>query len=367
MSATTGGQRTGPATAPAPRVSLLMPNHNNGAALELVLERLAHNTTYPNVELIVVDDGSTDQSLEILRRWRNSGRFQHFLLEERKHGGVVEALNAGLAVASGEVIVQLDADASIETPGWVEKMLALLYCDERVGAVTARIVFDTGEVHAYGVNVIAPEGLHDRGVRILEPPGQRRRHWQIERPMEGECETGERVAEVDAGVGCCLMYRRALALEVGGYDPGFAPVWFDDVDLCLSFRHHDRKVFFLPDVLVCHRIGLRHTRPPTETRGRRLVRRSWGRLRPRAPRTIRRPIDRATDYQRPGAAQRERLEHHFAYWERKWGFDPLNPDLDAIRSRYGDSEICWALDPRRRAAGEEIAARYGAAIGSPCE
>ena len=50
----------------APRVSLVMPNRDNAPVLDLVLDRLAENTTYPDVELVVVDDGSTDGSLEIL-------------------------------------------------------------------------------------------------------------------------------------------------------------------------------------------------------------------------------------------------------------------------------------------------------------
>ena len=49
-------------------MSLLLPNRNTEAALDLILERLAANTTHPAFELIVVDDGSTDSSLEILRR-----------------------------------------------------------------------------------------------------------------------------------------------------------------------------------------------------------------------------------------------------------------------------------------------------------
>ena len=72
----------------------------------------------------MVDDGSTDGSLEILRRWRDSGRFAELRMIEREHSGVVEALNAGLAAATGELIVQLDGDASVETPGWLDKMVA---------------------------------------------------------------------------------------------------------------------------------------------------------------------------------------------------------------------------------------------------
>ena len=116
--------------------------------------------------------------------------------------------------------------------------------------------------------------------------------------------------------------------------------------------------FFLPDVRVCHRVGMRRSRPATETPARRFVRRGWGRLRTGVPRPIRRAVDRAIDFRRPSPAQRERLDHHFAYWRQKWGFDPLNPDLAAIQSHYGETEICWALDPERRGAGEAIAARY---------
>src|SRR5579875_3220848 len=103
----------------SPSVSLLMPNRNNAGILDHVLDRLATNTTYSNVELLVVDDGSTDTSVEILRRWRDSGRFAEFRLVEREHRGVIDALNEGLGLATGELVVQLDADASVESSGWV--------------------------------------------------------------------------------------------------------------------------------------------------------------------------------------------------------------------------------------------------------
>ncbi|HEX5909877.1 MAG TPA: glycosyltransferase family A protein, partial [Thermoleophilaceae bacterium] len=108
-----------------PRVSLLLPNRDNAPVLDLVLDRLAVNSQYDDLELVVVDDGSTDGSREILRRWRDSGRFADFQLIEREPSGVIETLNAGLQAATGELVVQLDGDASVETPGWVGKMVAL--------------------------------------------------------------------------------------------------------------------------------------------------------------------------------------------------------------------------------------------------
>jgi hypothetical protein len=56
----------------------------------------------------------------------------------------------------------------------------------------------------------------------------------------------------------------------------------------------------------------------------------------------------------------DRLQHHYGYWREKWGFDMLNPDMDAVLARWGDTEVCWRYDDERRAAGEEILAKWRA-------
>ncbi len=344
----------------SPLVSLVIPNRNNEPALDLVLDRLAANTTYPNTEVVIVDDGSTDDSLSILRRWRDSGRIPNLRLDEMEHSdelGVIKALNRGLELARGEIVVQLDADASVETPGWIEKMLELMLVDERVGVVTGRIVIDDGHVHAYGVNIIHPDGMHDRGTRIAEPAGRRTLHSRLERPLDSESPLRDQVAEVDTGMGCCMMYRRADALAAGGYDPGFAPVWFDDLDVSLGIRRDGKKAFFLPDVMVCHRLSLRGTREPISPARQRMLRarKQAGDLLP--PR-VRFAVGRMIGQEGPPPEHVERLRRHYAYWREKWGWDFINTDMDAIRDRYGDTELWWAQDPARRAAGEEIIAAY---------
>jgi hypothetical protein len=54
------------------------------------------------------------------------------------------------------------------------------------------------------------------------------------------------------------------------------------------------------------------------------------------------------------------LQRHCDHWRQKWGWDPLNPDMAAVRERWSGTEICWADDPERRRAGEEILARWAA-------
>jgi hypothetical protein len=205
--------------------------------------------------------------------------------------------------------------------------------------------------------VIGREGFHDRGSEITEEAGRRTYHQRVRRFREGDCAACEQIAEVDGGMGCCMMYARSAALESGGYDPGFAPVWFDDVDLTMSMRRRGLKVFCFPAVRVVHHLGMRSAGNPVAVRGRAV-----GALRSAAgamlPARLRRPVSTALGLDRPSGAQWQRLVHHYDYWRRKWGFDMLNPDMQAVRARWGGTEICWRSDPEMRAAGERMVAAF---------
>src|SRR3954452_23168392 len=241
----------------APPVSLLMPNRNYAGVLDLALTRLAERTTYPNFELIVVDDGSTDSSRAILRRWRDSGRFDSFTLIESEHGGVQRSLNTAAEVASGELLIQMDVDATVEQAGWLERMVEFYESDPKVAVITPAVIFDSGRIHAYGVSMIGPEGLHDGGTVLNEPIGRRTDHHRIKRPRKRQNPPPPGPAEVDASIGCCMLFSRSLYDELGGFDTGWAPVWFEDLDLSLAARRLGGKVFLLGDLEVAHRISIR--------------------------------------------------------------------------------------------------------------
>lgn len=351
-----------------PGVSLLFPNYNTENVLPHVLDRLAANTTYENVELVAVDDGSTDASAAILRRFCESGAFPgRVQFQEKPNGGAIDTLNTALSAATGELCVQLDSDASVETRGWLERMVGFMETHDRVGVVTAKVVLDTGELHACGVNLVGPLGMHDRGSTPTESAGRRRWHHRVTRAREGEGgPTESEIAEVDAGIGCCSIYRRNDALEVGGYDAGFAPVWFDDLDLGLMIRTLGRKAFYLPDVRVVHHVTGRGARVAPSQRykpsriARAVVRRSSRRLSADVRASIERRLGVDLEFHFD-PAQKARMEHHYAYWQQKWGWDPVNPDMAAIQTRWRDTEVCWATDPGRRAAGDEIIAAYNRA------
>jgi len=355
---------------PAPAVSLLLPNLNNEPVLDLFLERLEQHTSHPNLELIVVDDGSTDGSLAVLERWRRSGRLGEMTVVAREHAGIVEALNHALSLARGEIVARLDGDATIETAGWLDRMLALLQADPRVGVVTGKVLLEDGRIQSLGLDIVCPEGVHDRGCPIAEPVGRRTRDTAVERPLERDVPEAFAAAEVDAAIGCCQVFPIALAHELGGWDRAWSPVWFEDFDFSFGARRLGKKVFFLPEVRIVHRLTMRNPRDASR-RGEAALLRMRRRLGHAVPAALRARIARAAKLGDLAPERRALLERHYSHWRTKWGFDPLNPDLDELAARWGGTEICWRFDEHRRAAGEailaQLAAAAPAAIASPAE
>src|SRR5436309_1597612 len=92
-------------TVPIRSTSVLMPVHNRAHLLDRVLGALADTVSYPEVELLAVDDRSTDGSLDLLRRWETSGRLPVMRVLESPGAGAVVALNTALDAASGEFCV----------------------------------------------------------------------------------------------------------------------------------------------------------------------------------------------------------------------------------------------------------------------
>lgn len=341
-----------------------MANRNNARSLDMFFEKVERHTQYPDFEIVVVDDDSFDSSRDILRRWRDSGRFREFTLIERPRSGVQESLNAALAATSGELVVALDGDATVETPGWLDTLVDFHTSDPRIGTVTGAIEFDSGRVQGYGMTLVAPEGACGRGSQPTEPIGRRTAHERTSHPRPEEIEHLRVTSEVDSAMGPCMLYPRDAAIEIGGYDTGFAPVWFDDLDFSIAIRKLGLKNFCVP-VRVIHHIGARYTREDVAGRRHMLgvqVRSAAAKVIPERAKPL---IWRAAGFDRIPRDRWERYQRHYAYWRKKWGWDFINPDMEDLKRRWGNTEICWAYDPAMRAAGEEIVAAYERAAARP--
>jgi len=181
----------------APVVSVLMGVHNGAPwvtrAVESVLDQ-----TLPDLELIVVDDGSTDATPALLGAVGDP----RLRVERQARAGLTGALNRALARARAPLIARLDAD-DVALPARLERQRAFLEAHPEVGLLgsAARVVDE-----------------HDREVTVIRPP-------------EADAALRGALIRRNPFVHSSIMLRRALAADVGGYDPSFEVA--QDYDLWL--------------------------------------------------------------------------------------------------------------------------------------
>ena len=197
-----------------PTLSVVVCAYNEERLLGECLHSLAR-LDYPALEVIICDDGSTDATLEIARRYP-------FTVLALPHGGLSAARNAGAAAASGEYVAYLDADAHCH-PGWPYHLVLSME--------------DDGVVATGGPNLpVLDVGLAERVV-AASPGG----------PVE--VLVGDDRAEHVPG--CNMTVRRDDLLAVGGFDVAFTSAG-DDVDVCWKLLDRGGKIAFAPAAQVRH-------------------------------------------------------------------------------------------------------------------
>jgi GT2 family glycosyltransferase len=198
-----------------PRVSVIVCTHNGERTLGQCLER-AGELAYPDFELIVVDDGSTDGSADIaLARGAT--------LVQTEHRGLSFARNAGVARASGEIVAFLDDDAYPDSD-WLRYVAASLRPNTHAGTGGPNIPPDDDGWIADCV-AAAPGGP----IHVL---------------------ISDREAEHVPG--CNMAFRKAALEEIGGFDERFR-VAGDDVDICWRLQESGRTLGFSAGAVVMHR------------------------------------------------------------------------------------------------------------------
>lgn len=222
---------------PAPLVSIIIPTRDRANLLGPCLEGLFRRTDYPALEVIVVDNGSTEPSLhELLARWSadprlrvlpNGGPFNFALLN-----------NQAAAKAQGEVLVLLNNDTEVMHPEWLGEMVSLAVRPE-IGAVGAKLFFPSGRIQHAGV-ILGPRGV--AGHDYLFAKGME----------EGQQDDLLLVRQVSAVTGACLAVSREKYLAVGGMDEEHFRVAYNDVDFCLKLGAAGLRNVFTPHARLRH-------------------------------------------------------------------------------------------------------------------
>lgn len=125
-----------------PKVSIITPSYNQGRYLEATIRSVLCQN-YPNLEYIIVDGGSTDESLDIIRKYED--KLAWWVSEKDK--GHADALNKGFDRASGDILAWLNSD-DIYHPGAIREAVDILTADPRLGMVygDANLIDETGKV-----------------------------------------------------------------------------------------------------------------------------------------------------------------------------------------------------------------------------
>jgi len=226
-----------PLPQPAPKVSIVIPSRDRLDLIARVCRGVLHETAYEPVELLIVDNGSTDAEVlsyyEVLR-----GDPRVRIRIDPQPFNFAAMVNAGVAAASGTVVVLLNNDVAVLEPGWLEAMVRQA-CRPEVGAVGAKLLYDDGTLQHAGVVV----GLGGRAGHILRRrPGDTPGHL-------GRLQVAHEVSAVTAA---CLAVSREKYLAVGGFDAETFPVDFNDVDFCLRLGAAGWKTVWTPDATLAH-------------------------------------------------------------------------------------------------------------------
>jgi GT2 family glycosyltransferase len=187
-------------------------------------------------DTLVVDNGSTDGSAELVRERFPAAR----LVENGRNLGFSAGMNVGMRLLREsseppDVVVLLNQD-TVVAPDWLCNILAPFEQDQRIGAVGCKIYYPDGRT------------LQHAGA-WLEPGRAIPRHYGY-----GELDVGQydQPRDFEWVTGAALALRMSALDEVGLFDEGYSPGYFEDIDLCWRLRRADYRVHYAPAATLRH-------------------------------------------------------------------------------------------------------------------
>ena len=222
------GEKLAIPAAGRPELSVLLVFYNQARLSLLCLRALIQNADVP-LELIIVDNASSDRTAELLDRLENIK-----LIRNAENVGFVKAVNQGAELAAADHLLLLNNDAFIE-PGALGAALACLEQEERAGAVGGSIRLLDGRLQEAG-NIIWRDGSCAGYGRGGDPEDGAFRFRR----------------EVDYCSGAFLLFASEKFRELGGFDEAFAPAYYEESDFCLRLRQQGLRVIYEPAARVRH-------------------------------------------------------------------------------------------------------------------
>ena len=234
-------------------LAIIIVSYNTCKLLDACVGSLSQPSPKVPTDIVVVDNGSHDGSVETIRRhWP-----QVKVLEVGRNIGYAAANNLGIRESNSEFILLLNSD-TLASGVAIDVLVNQLRERPGVGAIGPRLVNRSGQPELSFGNMIGPfNELIQRAKRIALahdiPVISRRIREALITPGYHDWVSG-----------ACLLFRRGDAETVGGLDERFF-LYGEDVDFCAALRRIGKRVFFSPDVEVLHHIGQSGVRMSEQT------------------------------------------------------------------------------------------------------
>ncbi len=223
-----GPQRLVFAAPESPQVSIVLVLFNQAALTYACLRALLANTTM-KVELVIVDNASTDQTAALLARIDGAKIIRN---EHNRH--FLAAVNQAARLAIGETLLLLNNDAAIRA-GSLEAAFADLAEGADIGAVGGMIILPNGTLQEAG-SIIFSDGTcagYGRGKSPTLPEF----HF---------------MRDVDFCSGAFLLLRRSLFEALEGLDTAYAPAYYEETDFCMRLRALGYRIVYDPRIVIDH-------------------------------------------------------------------------------------------------------------------
>ncbi len=220
------------------RVSVIIPTRDLGEMLDHCLTSIFLQTTYPNYEVIVIDNGSVKPETQaVLEKWQaqEPERFFYHSLDIPFNYSKIN--NFAVTKAQGEYLLFLNNDTAVMTPDW---MAAMVEQAQRlsIGAVGAQLLYPDETIQHAGIVL-----------GIAAATGHSHKHFAAN--AFGYLGQIVSICNYAAVTGACLMCRKATFDAVGGFEEALA-VGYNDIDLCLKFLEKGFQNVYLPHVKLYH-------------------------------------------------------------------------------------------------------------------
>ncbi len=223
-------------------VSIIIPSKDHSEELRRCLKSLFTLTSYPDMEVVIVDTGSVESATwELYKQYEGRIRIVNF--DGDFNFG--KACNLGARSTRGELLLFLNNDTEILHADWIERLVQWLDF-KKVGIVGCKLLYPGGDIQHAGV-ILSMGGLSA--------------HLFREMPENSATMFGSDgwYRNVSAITGACLLIPCELFDSVHGFDEGYS-LNYSDLDLCLRVREAGYRIVYTPHVRLIHHEGASHNR-----------------------------------------------------------------------------------------------------------